>query len=74
MHYRAISSSPRTRARIWNAENLSSEEAEIVQKVSGRAIWNPKEFVAEVYAGLWAKIRYDDDVLDPFNQFGGVRP
>ncbi|MGP0068496.1 MAG: hypothetical protein ACLQGP_33470 [Isosphaeraceae bacterium] len=46
----------------------------IAQKVSGRAVWNPKEFVAEVYAGLWAKEVYDVDVIALFNDFGSVLP
>jgi hypothetical protein len=73
-HYRAISSSPVDRDRIWSAESLKIEQARIAQKVSGRAMWNPKEFVAEVYAGLWAKVHYDDDVIALFHGFGGVWP
>ena len=73
-HYRAISSSPVDRDRIWYAESLEIEQARIAERVSGRAMWNPKEFVAEVYAGLWAKVHYDDEVIALFNSFGGVWP
>ncbi len=73
-HYRAISSSRKDRDAIWYVENLDSEQMRLVQRVSGRAMWNPKEFVAEVYAGLWAKVGYDDDVIALFNDFGGVLP
>ena len=30
-------------------------------------MWNPKEYVAEVYAGVWAKVVCDDDVIALFN-------
>ena len=74
MHYRAILSSGQVRDAIWYVENLDSEQMPLAQRVSGRAMWNPKEFVAEVYAGLWAKVVYDDDVMAFFNDFGGVLP
>jgi hypothetical protein len=74
MHYRAISSSREGRDAIWYVENLNGGHMQVAQKVSGRAMWNPKEFVAEVYAGLWAKLVYDDDVIALFNDFGGVPP
>jgi hypothetical protein len=74
MHYRAISSSPADRRRVWFMENLGTEQERIANKVSGRAMWNPKEFVAEVYAGLWAEVRYDDDVMSLFEHFKGVEP
>jgi hypothetical protein len=73
-HYRAISASPGDRDRIWHAEGLGIEQARIAQKVSGRAMWNPKEFVAEVYAGAWAKVHYDAQVVALFNEFRGVWP
>jgi len=73
-HYRSFSSHPKERDRIWYAESLKIEQARIAHKVSGRAMWNPKEFVAEVYAGLWAKVLYDNEVIALFDQFGGVRP
>ncbi len=73
-HYRAISSSRADRDAIWYRENLSIVQRHIAQKVSGRAVWNPKEFVAEVYAGLWAKEVYDVDVIALFNDFGSVLP
>jgi hypothetical protein len=74
MHFRAISSSPEDCHRIWYAESLDTEQMCIARKVSGRAMWNPKEFVAEVYAGLWAKMIYDVEVLALFDRLGGVRP
>jgi hypothetical protein len=74
MHYRAISSFREVRDPLWYSESLGIEEARIAHKVSGRALWNPKEFVAEVYAGLWAKVTYDNDVIALFHQFKGVDP
>jgi hypothetical protein len=74
MHYRALSSSPEDRDRIWYLEGLKIDQTRIAKKVSGRATWNSKEFVAEVYAGLWAKMPYDDEVLTLFRDFGGVTP
>lgn len=55
VHFRSLTASPMERDRIWFAENLESDHLRIAQRVSGRSMWNPKEFVAEVYAGLWAK-------------------
>ena len=74
MHHRAISSSEEPRDAIWYVESLDSGQRLLASKVSGRAMWNPKEFVAEVYAGLWARLVYDDDVIALFNDFGGVPP
>jgi hypothetical protein len=71
-HYRAMS--PPDRGRIWFTEGLGPTQLLIAQRVSGRAMWNPKEFVAEVYAGAWAKLHYDAEVIALFNEFGGVWP
>jgi hypothetical protein len=70
-HYRLLDQEGRR--TIWNAD-LSMSEREIAGKVSIRAAWNVKEFVAEVYAGLWASIPYDEDTLLLYNQFRGPRP
>jgi hypothetical protein len=74
MHHRWLSSSPQERDRVWYAESLAPEQERIAGKVSTRAMWNPKEFVAEVYAGLWSQVDYDDEVIFLFNHFGGVLP
>ncbi len=63
-HYRALS--PTERDRIWFAENLEPGEVSIARRVSGRAVWNPKEFVAEVFAGLWGGVDYDEEVIGLF--------
>jgi hypothetical protein len=60
--------------QIWFAEDLNPEEVLIARRVSGRAAWNPKEFVAEVFAGLWGEVDYDDEVIDLFEHYGGQRP
>jgi hypothetical protein len=72
VHYRALT--PRERERIWFAENLRPGEEPIARKVSIRARWNPKEFIAEVFAGLWGGVDYDDDVIALFEDCGGQRP
>ncbi len=72
MHYRALS--PRDRERIWFAEGLRPEEEPIALRVSIRATWNPKELVAEIFAGLWGGVDYDDEVLDLFERYGGQGP
>jgi hypothetical protein len=74
VHYRSLSASPAERDRIWFAENLEPGHLRLGQRVSGRAMWNPKEFVAEVFAGLWATISYDEEVIALFDQFKGVKP
>ena len=74
LHHRALAAAPEQHHRIWYAENLERDHFRIARVVSGRAMWNPKEFVAEVYAGLWAKVVYADDVIDLFDHFGGVKP
>jgi hypothetical protein len=71
-HYRSLSS--KGRDRIWYAEGLEPEELSIARRVSGRATWNPKEFVAEVFAALWAGVDYDDEVIGLFVHYGGQRP
>jgi hypothetical protein len=71
-HYRALSSP--VRERIWYAENLAPNEIPVAGRVSAWATWSPKEFVAEVFAGLWAGVDYDDGVLGLFEQYGGQRP
>ena len=71
-HSRALT--PSQRAHIWFAESLRPLEEAIARKVSIRAIWNPKEFVAEVFAGLWGGVDYDDEVIDLFEHYGGRRP
>jgi hypothetical protein len=70
--YRVLS--PKERERIWFAENLRSGELSIARRVSDRAAWNPKEFVAEVFAGLWDGIDYDDKVIRLFGHYGGQEP
>jgi hypothetical protein len=72
MHYRSLS--PREREWIWFAESLRPEEESIALRVSIRAMWNPKEFVAEIFAGLWGGVDYDDEVIDLFEHFGGRGP
>jgi hypothetical protein len=71
-HYRALSSEGRE--RIWFAENLTPRELSIARRVSGRAVWNPKELVAEVFAGLWGGVVYDDEVSGLFAHYRGQRP
>jgi hypothetical protein len=71
-HYHALSS--QERHGIWLAESLRPGELSIARRVSDRAAWSPKEFVAEVYAGLWAGVDYDDEVIGLFEYYGGQRP
>jgi hypothetical protein len=73
-HRRSLAAFPRHRSRIWYTENLGPAHLRIAEGVSGRAMWNPKEFVAEVYAGLWAGVIYDDDVMALFDHFKGIQP
>jgi hypothetical protein len=61
------------RRALWDAD-LSPMERVIARRVSYRATWNVKEFVAEVYAGLWAKREYDEEILRLHDQFRGPRP
>jgi hypothetical protein len=70
--YRALS--PKERERLWFTENLRPGELSIARRVSDRAAWNPKEFVAEVFAGLWGGIDYDDEVISLFVHYGGQEP
>jgi hypothetical protein len=72
VHHRALT--PGERVRIWFAENLRPGEEPIAKKVSIRARWNPKEFIAEVFAGLWGGVDYDDEVIALFEDYGGQRP
>jgi hypothetical protein len=74
MHYRALSSSLKQRDQIWYAESLERDSFRVAQRVGDRATWNPKEFVAEVFAGLWGKVDYDDEVIALFDSLGGVPP
>jgi hypothetical protein len=74
VHHRSLSTSPKGRDQIWYAESLAPDHERIARRVSDRATWNPKEFVAEVFAGLWAKVLYDDEVIALFSSFGGVEP
>jgi hypothetical protein len=71
-HYRALSL--QQRERIWFAESLRPEEESIALRVSIRATWNPKEFIAEVFAGLWGGIDYDDEVTGLFEHYRGQTP
>jgi hypothetical protein len=70
-HFRLLT--PEERTRIWHAD-LNPQEREIARRVSGRATWNVKEFIAEAHAGLWAKVEYDREVLSLFDRFRGPRP
>jgi hypothetical protein len=71
-HYRSMSVPERR--RIWYAESLQPDQVVTARRVSGRATWSPKEFVAEVYAGLWGKVDYDDEVIYLFEHYRGTRP
>lgn len=71
-HYSALS--PQERGRIWFAESLGPEELPIARKVSGRSAWSPKEFVAEVFAGLWGGVVYDEEVHSLFSHYRGPWP
>jgi hypothetical protein len=70
-HYRSLND--RERRTLWDAE-LSGLERETARAVSIRATWNLKEFVAEVYAGLWAKIPYPEAILSLYRRFRGPEP
>lgn len=72
IHYRAMTQ--RERERIWFAEDLRPGEETIARRVGFRATWSPKEFVAEVFAGLWAGVDYDDEVIALFQGYRGQRP
>jgi hypothetical protein len=71
-HYRVLST--RERQRIWFAADMRPDEVRIARGVSDRAAWNPKEFVAEVFAGLWAGVDYDEQVAGLFEYYGGPKP
>jgi hypothetical protein len=71
-HYRGLSRLERE--RIWFAEGLRPGEESIALRVSIRAAWNPKEFVAEVFAGLWGGVDYDAEVIRLFEYYRGQRP
>jgi hypothetical protein len=70
-HYRSLDAEGQR--TLWNAE-LSISQSRIAHKVSIRATLNVKEFVAEVYAGLWNRVQYDEDVLLLNELFRGPRP
>jgi hypothetical protein len=70
-HYRLLT--PEERTQLWHAD-LNPQEREIARRVSGRATWNVKEFIAEAHAALWAKIEYDREVMSLFDRFRGPRP
>ena len=70
-HYRSLTSDERL--QIWHAE-LTSAQRLLARTVSGFATWSVKEFVAEVYAGLWEGLSYDSDVMTLFDRFRGPRP
>jgi hypothetical protein len=71
-HFHTLS--PQERARIWFAADMPPDEKPIARRVSDRATWNPKEFVAEVFAGLWAGLDYDEQVAGLFEYYGGPKP
>jgi hypothetical protein len=70
-HYRALDQEGRR--TLWDAD-LSRSQSVIARKVSIRATQNVKEFVAEVYAGIWAGIPYDEDILLLHDLLRGPRP
>jgi hypothetical protein len=70
-HYRSLDE--RDRQAVWDAD-LSSPERDVARKVSYRAAWNVKEFVAEVYACLWARVTFDQDVISIHDLYRGPRP
>lgn len=70
-HYRQLDDEERR--TLWDAD-LSSEEKAVARKVSYRAARNVKEFVAEVYAGLWAGIQYDEAIIRLHHQLRGPHP
>jgi hypothetical protein len=74
LHHRSLAAYPKRHNQIWHAQDLEPDQERIARRVSDRATWNPKEFVAEVFAGLWAKVPYDDEVIALFNFLGGVEP
>jgi hypothetical protein len=73
-HFRSLTASPKERDRIWYTENLEPARERVALRVSDRAAWNPKEFVAEVFAGLWGRVDYDDEVVALFEYYRGARP
>jgi hypothetical protein len=70
-HYHTLNTEERS--RIWHAD-LNAGQRQLARRVSGLATWNVKEFVAEVHAGLWAKLRYDREIMTLFDQFRGAWP
>jgi hypothetical protein len=70
-HYRSLSD--QQRRTLWDAE-LTDLERVTARMVSIRATSNVKEFVAEVYAGLWAQIGYAEKVLSLYRLFRGPQP
>ncbi|HZW29423.1 MAG TPA: hypothetical protein VFF52_01885 [Isosphaeraceae bacterium] len=70
-HYRLLTTDERS--LLWHAD-LTAAQRQLARSVSGLATWSGKEFVAEVYAGLWAGLSYDGDVMTLFDRFRGPRP
>jgi hypothetical protein len=70
-HYRFLGAEGRL--ALWDAD-LSAAQRAIARKISIRATWNAKEFVAEVYAGLWGRMKYDGAILALYDLLGGPRP
>ncbi len=65
LHYRCMTNAERV--EIWYKE-LTAEEEAVAVKVSEYAIAGRAEFVAEVYAGLWARRRFAPQVLSSYEK------
>jgi hypothetical protein len=68
LHYRRLPGSER--AGIWYSE-LSGAEKRVAAKVSGYATEGRAEFVAEVYAELWARRKCEPVVMSLYEELRG---
>jgi len=68
LHYRRMTNAER--AEIWYKE-LTAEEEAAAAEVSEYAIAGRAEFVAEVYAALWARRKLFANVMFRYHQLKG---
>ena len=68
LHYRGMNDADRH--EIWYKE-LTSDEEEIAETVGRYAMTGRIEFVAEVFAGLWARRRFGSEVLALYKNLKG---
>ena len=70
-HHKAVGT---TRYQEIRAREFTPEEKAVARRVSRYAATKPIEIIPEVYAGLVAGKRYDDEVMALYEELGGPRP